>query len=572
MKVKGIESALMTARATESAARRGGPAPAPFELKSRLRTEARSRAPGRKARCLTAAMLLSVTLALTVMPHAASGLPRDDDGKQKQANDKLLREAQKALRGGKTEKAINLYREVLNKDAQNVQAHVGLSHSHFKDQNYLLGFEHAAEALKLNESNARAHALAGVALLRSGLIRAAVPELQRAINLDPKEALAYGGAAEVDYFEGRIKESRAKALYAHRLDPDEPDYVLTYARSSSREEDFKEAADAYEIFLQIAPESDTERRDRIKGLIQFYRHLSGVKVHQVGGAAAAEVPFRLGTDRRPYINVKVNGRDALFVIDTGSGFTVISKDAARRLGVSEIARGGKSQGIGGDGKFQIVYGLLGSLQLGGIKVRQIPCFIRAFHDSGDRPAEERADGFIGLSVLSHFLTELDYKESRMILSRDVNRPLPAAASPDTTVIPFRTTQNGLISIETEFDGTNMVNAILDSGASSTALSVVAVERHKMRDQIIKGQTANVIGAAGVTNNVEMLFIRNCRVADLKQSNLRALVLDFGAINETSGFEQSGILGGDFLRHFRVTIDFTRTQVIFSPHSSAVTKQ
>jgi predicted aspartyl protease/Tfp pilus assembly protein PilF len=572
MKVKGIESALMTARATESAARRGGPAPAPFELKSRLRTEARSRAPGRKARCLTAAMLLSVTLALTVMPHAASGLPRDDDGKQKQANDKLLREAQKALRGGKTEKAINLYREVLNKDAQNVQAHVGLSHSHFKDQNYLLGFEHAAEALKLNESNARAHALAGVALLRSGLIRAAVPELQRAINLDPKEALAYGGAAEVDYFEGRIKESRAKALYAHRLDPDEPDYVLTYARSSSREEDFKEAADAYEIFLQIAPESDTERRDRIKGLIQFYRHLSGVKVHQVGGAAAAEVPFRLGTDRRPYINVKVNGRDALFVIDTGSGFTVISKDAARRLGVSELAQGGKSQAFGGDGKFLIVYGLIKSLDLGEARVKSVPCYIQNLHHADDAPPGERADGYIGLSILTHFLTQLDYKENVMRLDRNaVAAGSAVAALPEATVVPFRRTQNGLISIETEFNGDHRVNTILDSGASSTVISSAAVERFNLRDHIVKGQTVQVFGAAGVANDVELLFLPQCRVADIHRSNVRALVLDFGAINETSGFEQSGILGGDFLRHFRVTIDFSRALLAFQPNAGGGSK-
>jgi predicted aspartyl protease/tetratricopeptide (TPR) repeat protein len=518
------------------------------------------------------AILLLIALTLGAVPHALAARADDTEDKQREAKDRILREARKALRGGKNEKAISLYRELIDKDPQDIQAQVGISLAYFKDQNYLLCFSHAAEAIKLNESNARAHALAGLALLRSGLVRAAVPELQRAIGLDPKDPLAYGGAAEVDYFEGRIKESRSKALYAHRLDPDEPDYVLIYARSSSREEDFKEAADAYEVFLQIAPESDSERRDRIKGLIQFYRQLTGVRVHQLTGANLAEIPFRLGSDRRPYIKVKVNGRDALFVVDTGSGFMVVSKDSAKRLRIPEIARGGKSQGIGGDGKFHIVYGLLDSLQLGGIKLRQIPCFIRAFHGMGERPADERADGFIGLSVLSHFLTELNYKDNRMVLDRAVNRPVPAAVLPGSTVVPFRTTQNGLISIETEFDGTNPINAILDSGASSTAISLVAVERHKMRDQIIKGQTANVIGAAGVTNNVEMLFIRNCRVADLKQSNMRALVLDFGAINETSGFEQSGILGGDFLRHFRITIDFEHAQVTFNPHSTAVTKQ
>ena len=54
-------------------------------------------------------------------------------------------------------------------------------------------------------------------------------------------------------------------------------YLVTYARASSRVEDFKEAADAYELFLEISPQSDTERRDRIRGLIQFYRQLSGLR-------------------------------------------------------------------------------------------------------------------------------------------------------------------------------------------------------------------------------------------------------------------------------------------------------
>src|SRR5258708_39375340 len=132
-------------------------------------------------------------------------------------------------------------------------------------------------------------------------------------------------------------------------------------------------------------------------------------------------------------------------------------------------------------------------------------------------------------------------------------------------------KNGLMRVEAGVDGTNMVNAILDSGASATARSMAAVDRLKMRDRVIKGQYANVTGAAGIANNVEMLFLHDCRVADLGQSNLRALILDFDAINETSGFEQSGILGGDFLRHFLVTIDFPSTQVRLQPLLGAVPK-
>ena len=156
----------------------------------------------------------------------------------------------------------------------------------------------------------------------------------------------------------------------------------------------------------------------------------------------------------------------------------------------------------------------------------------------------------------------------MRLDRNTNQTIESTRT-DVTVVPFRTTQNGLISIETELDGAHRINAILDSGASSTVISTAAIERLNMRDAIIKGQSVRVVGAAGISDNVELVFIRNYRVADLQQRNLRALVLDFAAINETSGFEQSGILGGDFLRHFRLTIDFNRARLGLQPHTSAV---
>jgi predicted aspartyl protease len=492
------------------------------------------------------------------------------DKKTKELNEKLDRQAKKAIRAGKYDDALKIYQDMIDANPRDVSPKLGASFAYLKLQNYVLCFERATEAINLDADNARAHALSGISLLRSGFVRGAVIELQQALNLDPKEALAYGGAAEIDYYEGRPKESRAKSFYAHQLDPDEPDYLVTYARSSSRVEDFKEAADAYELFLEISPPSDHERRDRIRGLIQFYRQLAGLRVHQVSGSAVTQIPFQLGADRRPYVKVKINGREAVFVIDTGSGFTVMSKDAAKRFGVSEIARGGKSQGIGGSGKFQIVYGLIKQIQIGEAKVRMVPCFIRPFHVATGGPPEETAAGFIGLSILSHFVTELDYKESSMRLDRSTNSQ--RADTPGVTMIPFRTTQNGLISVETEFNNNKNLNVILDSGASSTVVSVAAVERLNMRDQIIKGQTASVVGAAGITDNVQLLFIRNCRVADQLQSNLRALILDFGAINETSGFEQSGILGGDFLRHFRLTIDFNRALLALQPHTPPITKQ
>jgi predicted aspartyl protease/Tfp pilus assembly protein PilF len=510
------------------------------------------------------ALVIVLTLSVSSVQFADRTSPQQ---KTKQNSDRLNRDARKEMRAGRYQEALSIYRELLEADPGNIKARLGASFMHFKLAEYVGSFEQAVEVLKTEPNNARAHALTGISLLRSGFVAGAVLEFQQAINLDGKEALAYGGAAEIDYYEGRPKEARVKSYYAHHLDPEEPDYLVTYARASSRVEDFKEAADAYQLYLDVAPITDIERRDRVRGLVQFYRQISGLQVHQVSGQSATEVPFHLGADRRPYIRVKLNGRDALFVIDTGSGFTVISKDAAKRFGVSEIAKGGRSQGFGGTGKFPIVYGLIKSLQIGDARIRMIPCFVRPFHGDQERPLDEKADGFIGLSILSHFLTQLDYKDSRIRLDRS-DSPSLMTSSPEVALVPFRTTQNGLISVETEFDGNQHLNVILDSGASSTVISSAAVGRLNMTDQIIKGQTAIVTGAAGVTDNVQLLFVRNCRVAQVQQNNLRALVLDFGAINETAGFEQSGILGGDFLRNFTLTIDFNRSLLALQLHTPA----
>jgi Tfp pilus assembly protein PilF len=369
----------------------------------------------------TAAILLfALTLTLLASHPTYSETPQSEQpGKQRQQElEKLSKEARKSFRKGEFQTAIKSYQAIIEKDASHIPARLGAAYGTYKLLDYKSCFDYAQEVLKLDPANARAHALAGAALLRSGYVVAAILQLNEAFKLNPKEAVAFGAAAEIDYYEGRSEQAIVKALRAVSLDPEEPDYLITIARASSRLEMYERAAEAYERFLSVAPENDKERRERISGLIEFYHRLAGLRVHEVGGPKVSEIPFHLGSDRRPYINIKINGRDATFVIDTGSGFTVISKEAAKKFKIPEIARGGHSQGVGGSGKFSIIYGLLNNLQLGDIKVKSVPCFIRPFHAPKDETTNSEADGFIGLSVLARFLTELDYKNNVMRLSQD----------------------------------------------------------------------------------------------------------------------------------------------------------
>ena len=59
--------------------------------------------------------------------------------------------------------------------------------------------------------------------------------------------------------------------------------------------------------------------------------------------------------------------------------------------------------------------------------------------------------------------------------------------------------------------------------------------------------------------------------DLIRENLRMPILNLARINEQAGFEQQGILGGDFLYHCRILIDFQRLQLTLTPNSSLLKK-
>ena len=81
---------------------------------------------------------------------------------------------------------------------------------------------------------------------------------------------------------------------------------------------------------------------------------------------------------------------------------------------------------------------------------------------------------------------------------------------------------------------------------------------------IKGEKMRVIGSAGVTDEVPSLVLPRVSFGKHSRSSIAAIALDLDAINEASGFEQAGILGGNFLKNYRLTFDFKNSKVTFFP--------
>lgn len=495
--------------------------------------------------------------------------------------DKERQRGERLLREGDYPGAEKFFRTALEKDAHDKQARLGLSFALLKQRHLQDAYDHAARVILVDPLSARAHALLGSAILASGDFRTSIEEFRTAISLNENEALAIAGLAMVDFYENRLELALRGLRRATALDSAEPDYIFNLGQTAARFERYKEAADAYERFLAVAPKTDADRRARIRGLIDFLRYLGKqTSLYNSAGENRTVVAFD-SVDQRPILRVKVNGsrHEFRFVLDTGSGMSVVSEQTARRLGLKPVAQGGLARAVGGGGRFEIVYGFLSSLEIGTVKVENIPVYIRKFYDE-----KTPVDGYVGLSIISKFITTVDYGARTFGLFRHGSKEFdhwrtlyrvdaPHGTRPEPTFagmeLPLRTTSSGFLSGEVLLEGLERPqNFIIDTGASISVVSEKLAALEELA-AYIQPTRLRIFGAAGVAENVKTMTIPQVTLGTLTRNHISAAVLDLEPVNETAGFTQDGILGGNFLRHFRIVFDFQRGVIRLEPLSGTV---
>jgi tetratricopeptide (TPR) repeat protein len=519
----------------------------------------------RTAACGVAALVFSLFVMGAVQTASAS------------ADKKAYNKGYRAARKGEYPQAEKIFRELLEKDARDIEARLGLSFTQLKQRNLQAAYDNAARVIMMDPLSARGHALLGSAILGAGEFRLSVEEFRTALALNENEALAVAGLAMVDFYENRLQQAINGLRRAVSMDSDEPDYVFSLGQAAARSEKYREAADAYERFLMVAPKTDIDRRERILGLIAFLRYLGKQgSLYVPAGDVRASIAFE-ATDNRPILQVRINGsKEPLkFVLDTGSGMSVISEETAKRLNIRPVARGGLARAVGGGGKFEIVYGYLSSIEIGAVRVESVPVYIRKFFDTNIP-----VDGYLGLSVISKFLASIDYGTRRMSLVRQnqtdqmepwtAKRPegmlslVPIAPNDGSVEVPLRSTSSGFLSGEVTLDGFDKaLNFIVDTAASITVISEKLSQEETLLD-LLQPSKMRVFGAAGVTDDVKLLQLPRLSFGTSKLEKINAAVLDMEPVNETAGFTQSGILGGNFLRHFRIYFDFARGTMRLEP--------
>jgi hypothetical protein len=189
------------------------------------------------------------------------------------------------------------------------------------------------------------------------------------------------------------------------------------------------------------------------------------------------------------------------------------------------------------------------LQIGDVAVKDLP--VGTFDDP---LISQIADGIIGTAMLADFTITINYPDSRLELTHK-----PANA---VDAIPVWYVSNMLL-LPADINGQHG-NVIVDTGAITTVLSLGMANamgvNEKTPGALVDMGIAGVGGAQGTTLLLPPLTVKTTRQSE---SLTQALAIDLKEISKMLGTEVSGIAGFDFLKNYKLTLDYYKAEIHLS---------
>jgi predicted aspartyl protease len=266
--------------------------------------------------------------------------------------------------------------------------------------------------------------------------------------------------------------------------------------------------------------------------------------------SSAKVKFRLAGGVQPLIllPVHVNERGPFdFILDTGAGTSLLSSDLAKQLETKVI---GSKEGQSAGGKVSVSLAKVDSLAVGETKLHNVDVGIVDLAHIG-KTIGARIDGDLGYNFLKHFRVTIDYRDCEIRL--DDPKRVGSFGRSAKTEVPIRLASPAkpLILIDVHANGRGPFQFAVDTGTSTTAIAP------ELAKQL--GVESSPVGA-GTTGGAPVDFstgnLRSFQLGGAEINNMPVVVADFFTIlNATIGAKLDGIVGYNFLRNYKVVIDY-----------------
>ena len=407
------------------------------------------------------------------------------------------------------------------------------------------------EAEKLHQSDPKgpdATALYADALWSAGLFQEAESGYRDALAAAPELARGHHGIARSLAARSRLDEALGEAQAALRLSPRDLEIHHTVGTIFERMHKYEEAAAAFSNYVNLLPNKDhSEKADWSRAEIRFLRSF-GQRIPFESDPGTDDrlytVDFRL-VNEKVVVRAKVNDASPQdFVVDTGSENTVITRATAQRLGVTPVTYT-LSAGVGRVGLRGLQLARIDSLELGSLKLRNIPCLIKN-PPLRDIPVKETE----GLSPLAlGYSMVIDYKTHKLTFGKH----LPE--EPKDFELPM--SLHRLATVRGIVDTKHQANFVVDTGGEVISISQ-ATATALAKPETGRRIALKVYGTSGwdpdafLMPGVDLLF------DTIHYGNFPVVVLNLDAPSALLGFQLGGIVGHKFLSKYRVAIDMERS--------------
>jgi predicted aspartyl protease len=452
---------------------------------------------------------------------------------------------------GRYREAYEAYQRAARCDEPRLQrsARMGIVRSCLRMAEFRLAAETAVAMRKAAPHDAEVLALYGDSRWSMGLFDEAEAAYRDVLSVDLGNARGHHGLARSLASRNQLENAFGEAQAAVAAAPGDPEIHHGLGYIYERLRRYGEAAASLTDCLNLLPNKDqSEQADWTRAEVKLLRSFGDRQPYAMDPGERLRrhtIQFRLEHDK-VIVQARVNGNSEPvdFVLDTGAENTVVSRRTAQRLGIAPVVQM-VSAGVGQVGIRQVQIGVLDSLEIGSLKVRNLPVLIKNPPLVG-LPARE-TDGFsplaLGLSM------SVDYTRRLLTIGPGVGQ------DPVDFELPLRLQR--LATVRGLVDNAHPVNFVVDTGGEVISISAATARSlTKIRDT--HRIALKVYGTSGWDPEAYLLPGVDLMFDAIKLENMPVVVLNLGAPSALLGYQLGGIVGHNFLSKYRFDIDLERS--------------
>ena len=265
---------------------------------------------------------------------------------------------------------------------------------------------------------------------------------------------------------------------------------------------------------------------------------------------SSTVRFRLAGGAQPLIliPVEVNEQGPFdFILDTGAGTSLLSVELAEKLKVKVL---GSKQGQSAGGAVSVSLAKVESLSVGTTRLPDVDVGIVDLKQIATTIGA-RIDGDLGYNFLRSFRISIDYEKYELRLD-DPHR-LDVFNRSGQTEVPLKLANPAkpLILVNVSANGKGPFQFAIDTGTSTTAITAELAKRLG-----VTGSPVGPVTTGGAHAAVKAGMLKSFMVGGAKTENMPVVIADFfAALSEAVGAKLDGIVGYNFLRNYKVVIDY-----------------